>query len=198
MPNKTQECLNLAQQTAKELTRYWENWTDYLTTASRLYKYSFADQLMIYAQRPDATACAEYDIWVSRMNRYVRRGSKGIVLLDESRGYPRLRYVFDISDTGVRVNSRNPDLWRLDDELKQPVAEMLASQYGVQHEVFEQQLANTAGKLLDAYWENNHDDIIGILDGSYLMSYDEATREVQFKSAAIMGTTYMLLERCGS
>ena len=87
MPNKTQECLNLAQQTAKELTRYWENWTDYLTTASRLYKYSFADQLMIYAQRPDATACASFDIWNNRMNRYVRRGSKGIALLDQSSGW---------------------------------------------------------------------------------------------------------------
>ena len=197
MSKKTEEYIVLANRTADSLSQRWEHWAEFLITASHLYKYSFPEQLMIYAQRPDATACAEYDIWVSRMNRYVRRGSKGIVLLDESRGYPRLRYVFDISDTGVRVNSRNPDLWRLDDELKQPVAEMLASQYGVQHEVFEQQLANTAGKLLDAYWENNHDDIIGILDGSYLMSYDEATREVQFKSAAIMGTTYMLLERCG-
>ena len=101
MPNKTQEYLNLAQQTAKELTRYWENWTDYLTTASRLYKYSFADQLMIYAQRPDATACASFDIWNNRMNRYVRRGSKGIALLDQSSSVPCLHYVFDVSDTGV-------------------------------------------------------------------------------------------------
>ena len=174
MSKKTEEYIVLANRTADSLSQRWEHWAEFLITASHLYKYSFPEQLMIYAQRPDATACAEYDIWVSRMNRYVRRGSKGIVLLDESRGYPRPRYVFDISDTGVRVNSRNPDLWRLDDELKQPVAEMLASQYGVQHEVFEQQLANTAGKLLDAYWENNHDDIIGILDGSYLMSYIRA------------------------
>ena len=197
MSKKTEEYIALANRTADSLSQRWEHWAEFLITASHLYKYSFPEQLMIYAQRPDATACAEYDIWVSRMNRYVRKGSKGIALLDESRGYPRLRYVFDVSDTGVRVNSRDPDLWRLDDDLKQPVAEMLASQYGVQHEVFEQQLANTAGKLLDAYWENNHDDIIGILDGSYLMSYDEATRAMQFKSAAIMGITYMLLERCG-
>lgn len=121
------------------------------------------------------------------------QGTKCIALLNESRGYQRLRYVFDVSDTGVRANSRDPDLWRLDDELKQPVAEMLASQYGVQHEVFEQQLANTAGKLIDFYWENNHNDILSILDGSYLMRYDEATREMQFKSAAAMGITYMLL-----
>ena len=93
MPSKTEEYLALAQRTANGLTRYWESWTDYLTTASRLYKYPFADQLMIYAQRPDATACADYDVWNNRMNRYVRRGSKGIALLDESGGFPRLHYV---------------------------------------------------------------------------------------------------------
>ena len=92
MPSKTEEYLALAQRTANGLTRYWESWTDYLTTASRLYKYPFADQLMIYAQRPDATACAEFDIWRNRMNRYVRRGSKGIALLDESSGFPRHEY----------------------------------------------------------------------------------------------------------
>lgn len=93
MPSKTEEYLALAQRTANGLTRYWESWTDYLTTASRLYKYPFAGQLMIYAQRPDATACADFDIWNNRMNRYVRRGSKGIALLDESSGFPRLHYV---------------------------------------------------------------------------------------------------------
>ena len=102
MSNKTEEYLALAQRTANGLTRYWESWTDYLTTASRLYKYPFADQLMIYAQRPDATVCADFDIWNNRMNRYVRRGAKGIALLDESSGFPRLHYVFDVSDTGVR------------------------------------------------------------------------------------------------
>ena len=93
MPSKTEGYLALAQRTANGLTRYWESWTDYLTTASRLYKYSYPDQLMIYAQRPDATACADFDIWNNRMNRYVRRGAKGIALLDESSGFPRLHYV---------------------------------------------------------------------------------------------------------
>ena len=93
MPSKTEEYLALAQRTANGLTRYWESWTDYLTTASRLYKYPFANQLMIYSQRPDATTCADYDVWNNRMNRYVRRGSKGIALLDESGGFPRLQYV---------------------------------------------------------------------------------------------------------
>ena len=126
MPSKTEEYLALAQRTANGLTRYWESWADYLTTASRLYKYPFADQLMIYAQRPDATACADFDIWNNRMNRYVRRGAKGIALLDESSGFPRLHYVFDVSDTGVRRNSRDPEVWQYNDDLKQPVSEMLS------------------------------------------------------------------------
>ena len=197
MPNKTQEYLNLAQQTAKELTRYWENWTDYLTTASRLYKYSYADQLMIYAQRPDATACASFDLWNDRMNRYIRRGSKGIALLDQSSSVPRLHYVFDVSDTGVRRNSRDPDMWQLGPDLVQPVSEMLAREYGVQQENLGQQIADICGRLVDSYWDNNSGDILDIVDGSLLMGYDEAGQEFQFKSAAAISITYAVLERCG-
>ena len=197
MPSKTEEYLALAQRTANGLTRYWESWTDYLTTASRLYKYPFADQLMIYAQRPDATACAEFDIWRNRMNRYVRRGSKGIALLDESSGFPRLHYVFDVSDTGVRRNSRDPEVWQYNDDLKQPVSEMLAATYGISGERVSQQLADVAGKLVADYWDNNGEDIRAIVDGSLLMDYDEAGVEMQFKSAAAISVTYTLLERCG-
>ena len=197
MPSKTEEYLALAQRTANGLTRYWESWTDYLTTASRLYKYPFADQLMIYAQRPDATACAEFDIWRNRMNRYVRRGSKGIALLDESSGFPRLHYVFDVSDTGVRRNSRDPEVWQFNDDLKQPVSEMLAATYGISGERVSQQLADVAGKLVADYWDNNGGDIRAIVDGSLLMDYDEAGVEMQFKSAAAISVTYTLLERCG-
>ena len=197
MPSKTEEYLALAQRTANGLTRYWESWTDYLTTASRLYKYPFADQLMIYAQRPDATACAEFDIWRNRMNRYVRRGSKGIALLDESSGFPRLHYVFDVSDTGVRRNSRDPEMWQYNDDLKQPVSEMLSKTYGISGERVSQQLADVAGKLVADYWDNNGGDIRAIVDGSLLMDYDEAGVEMQFKSAAAISVTYTLLERCG-
>ena len=197
MPSKTEEYLALAQRTANGLTRYWESWTDYLTTASRLYKYPFADQLMIYAQRPDATACADFDIWNNRMNRYVRRGAKGIALLDESSGFPRLHYVFDVSDTGVRRNSRDPEVWQYNDDLKQPVSEMLAATYGISGERVSQQLADVAGKLVADYWDNNGEDIRAIVDGSLLMDYDEAGVEMQFKSAAAISVTYTLLERCG-
>ena len=197
MPSKTEEYLALAQRTANGLTRYWESWTDYLTTASRLYKYSFADQLMIYAQRPDATACASFDIWNNRMNRYVRRGSKGIALLDQSSSVPRLHYVFDVSDTGVRRNSRDPEVWQLGPDLMQPVSEMIAREYGVYHERLSQQISDLTGKLVDSYWDNNSGDILDIVDGSFLIDYDEAGQEFQFKSAAAISILYTVLERCG-
>ena len=114
MPNKTEEYLALACKTADSFSRQWEHWAEFLITAARLYKYSYPDLLMIYAQRPDATACAEYDVWNNKMNRYVRRGSKGIALLDESGGYPRLHYVFDVSDTAPRRNALYPDLWEME------------------------------------------------------------------------------------
>ena len=197
MPSKTEEYLALAQRTANGLTRYWESWTDYLTTASRLYKYPFADQLMIYAQRPDATACASFDIWNNRMNRYVRRGSKGIALLDQSSSVPRLHYVFDVSDTGVRRNSRDPEVWQLGPDLMQPVSEMIAREYGVYHERLSQQISDLTGKLVDSYWDNNSGDILDIVDGSFLIDYDEAGQEFQFKSAVAISILYTVLERCG-
>ena len=197
MPSKTEEYLALAQRTANGLTRYWESWTDYLTTASRLYKYPFADQLMIYAQRPDATACADFDIWNNRMNRYVRRGAKGIALLDESSGCPRLHYVFDVSDTGVRHNSRDPERWELNDDLFKPVSDMLVQEYGISHERLSQQLVNIAEKLVNDYWDNNSNDILNIVDGSFFDDYDSSGKELQFKAAATMSITYTLLERCG-
>ena len=197
MPSKTEEYLALAQRTANGLTRYWESWTDYLTTASRLYKYPFADQLMIYAQRPDATACASFDIWNNRMNRYVRRGSKGIALLDQSSSVPRLHYVFDVSDTGVRRNSRDPEVWQLGPDLVQPVSEMIAREYGVYHERLSRQISDLTGKLVDSYWDNNSGDILDIVDGSFLIDYDEAGQEFQFKSAAAISILYTVLERCG-
>ena len=169
MPNKTEEYLALACKTADSFSRQWEHWAEFLITAARLYKYSYPDQLMIYAQRPDATACAEYDVWNNKMNRYVQRGSKGIALLDESGGYPRLHYVFDVSDTAPRRNALYPDLWQINDSLKEPVRSMLAENYGVYSESFGQQLADVAGKLVQFYWDNNSSDILGIVDGSYFL-----------------------------
>ena len=135
--------------------------------------------------------------WNLEYDYYVRRGSKGIALLDESSGFPRLHYVFDVSDTGVRRNSRDPEMWQYNDDLKQPVSEMLSKTYGISGERVSQQLADVAGKLVADYWDNNGGDIRAIVDGSLLMDYDEAGVEMQFKSAAAISVTYTLLERCG-
>ena len=162
MPSKTEEYLALAQRTANGLTRYWESWTDYLTTASRLYKYPFADQLMIYAQRPDATACAEYDLWNEKMGRYVRRGSKGIALVDDSGDRPRLRYVFDISDTGTREHSRTPWLWQLEERYLDSVQAMLERTYDVSGDDLAGQLTEVAGKLAEEYWTEHQQDFFYI------------------------------------
>ncbi|MCC8140033.1 MAG: hypothetical protein LIO67_07030 [Lachnospiraceae bacterium] len=111
----------LAEDTASHLTKSREQWTAFLRMAGRVSKYTYEEQLMIFAQRPDATACAEYELWNNTMRRYVRRGAKGIALIDNSGDRPRLRYVFDVSDTGARKNSREVRLWHMEDEYVRPV-----------------------------------------------------------------------------
>ena len=197
MPTKAELYSQLASDTARRLTGNWERWADFLSLAGRLYKYPYSDQLLIYAQRPDATACAEYDVWNNRMNRFVRRGAKGIALLDDSGGTPHLRYVFDVSDTGTRRNSLDPDLWQMDFTFREPVAEMLAKTYGVSDPNFAQQLANLSGKLVEDYWDNNAQDIRDIVDGSLLEGYDDLGLEMEFKSAGAISITWLLLSRCG-
>ena len=197
MPTKAEMYAQMAEKVAVQLTGSWQEWAGFLTTAARLYKYPFHEQLMIYAQRPDATACAEYDLWNDRMGRYVRRGSKGIALVDDSGDRPRLRYVFDISDTGTREHSRTPWLWTMNEEHTAPVMAMLEGNYGVGGEELPQQLADVAAKLAEEYWDEHRQDILYIVDGSFLEEYDEYNIEVQFKSAATVSITYALMSRCG-
>ena len=188
----------MASYTATHLTDSWQKWTAFLTTASRLYKYPFHEQLMIFAQRPDATACAEYDLWNDTMRRYVRRGSKGIALVDNSREKPRLRYVFDISDTGLRKNSRHPFLWELRPEHEAEVTAALEQRFGVQPEHnLADQLETIAAQLVSEYWVEHKQDILDIVDGSFLEGYDEFNIGVQFRNAATVSITYSLLSRCG-
>ena len=188
----------MASYTATHLTDSWQRWTAFLTTASRLYKYPFHEQLMIFAQRPDATACAEYDLWNDTMRRYVRRGSKGIALVDNSREKPRLRYVFDISDTGLRKNSRHPFLWELRPEHEAAVAQALTERFGAPPENnLAEQLESIAAQLVSEYWVEHKQDILDIVDGSFLEGYDEFNIGVQFRNAATVSITYSLLSRCG-
>ena len=197
MPTKAEMYAQMAEKVAVQLTGSWQEWAGFLTTAARLYKYPFHEQLMIYAQRPDATACAEYDLWNDRMGRYVRRGSKGIALVDDSGDRPRLRYVFDISDTGSREHSRTPWLWQLEERHIGPLSAMLERNYDVSSNDLAQQLADVAAKLAEEYWDEHRQDILYIVDGSFLEEYDEYNIEVQFKSAATVSITYALMSRCG-
>ena len=197
MPSKAEFYRQMAEQVSTRLVGSWKEWTAFLTTAARLYKYPFHEQMMIYAQRPDATACAEYDLWNEKMGRYVRRGSKGIALVDDSGDRPRLRYVFDISDTGTREHSRTPWLWQLEEQHIGPVSAMLERNYGVAGDNLAQQLIDVAGKLASEYWDEHQQDFRYIVDGSFLEEYDELNIEVQFKSAATVSIAYALMSRCG-
>lgn len=198
MPSKVQLYAQLADRTAEQITGSYQKWTAFLTTAARLYKYPYNEQLMIFAQRPEATACAEYDLWNKQMRRYVRRGSKGIALVDTSSDQPKLRYVFDVSDTSGGENSRRPYLWEYRQEHREVVSAALEQRFDVSGENgLADQMERVAAQLVDEYWHDNWRDIVGIVDGSFLEGYDDFNIGAAFRNAAVVSTTYALLSRCG-
>ena len=198
MPAKVDTYLDLARETALGLAGSVGAWTAFLDTASRLYKYPFADQLMIHAQRPEATACASYEVWVDTMRRYVRRGAKGIALVDNSGDAPRLRYVFDIADTGTRRSSRQFSPWQIDSGNIEAVSSALEDSFGAERGVsLASQLETAAALLADEYWMGNSRDILDIVDGSSLEEYDDFNIGVSFRDAAAVSIAHTLLRRCG-
>ena len=198
MPSKVQLYAQMADRTAEQITGSYQKWTAFLTTAARLYKYPYNEQLMIFAQRPEATACAEYDLWNKQMRRYVRRGSKGIALVDTSSDQPKLRYVFDVSDTSGGENSRRPYLWEYRQEHREVVSAALEQRFDVSGENGPaDQMERVAAQLVDEYWHDNWRDIVGIVDGSFLEGYDDFNIGAAFRNAAVVSTTYALLSRCG-
>ena len=198
MPSKLSFYAQMADHTAKQVTGSFGEWTAFLETMGRLYKYPFHEQLMIFAQKPNATACADYDLWNKQMGRYVRRGTKGIALIDTSGDNPRLKYVFDVSDTGGRENSRRLNLWEYKDEHQDAVTAALENRYGVSGgKGLADQLEQVASKLVTEYWNDNSRDILGILADSFLEEYDDYNVEVAFRNAATVSTTYALMSRCG-
>ena len=198
MPSKLQAYAELAERTARQITGSHLAWTAFLTTAARLYKYPYNEQLMIYMQRPEATACAEYDFWNEKMGRYVRRGSTGIALIDASGYKPRLKYVFDVSDTGGKENARRVNLWELKDAHTDSVSAMLERNYGVSgRDGLTEQFEAVASRLASEYWRDHSRDILGIVADSYLEEYDDYNIEVAFKNAAAVSITYSLMSRCG-
>ena len=196
-PSKAAYYTQMAEEAARQVTGSREQWTAFLTTAARLYKYPYNEQLMIYKQRPDATACAEYDLWNKTMRRYVRRGSKGIALVDNTGSRPKLRYVFDVSDTGERENSRPVNLWSMREEYVPAVQDALERAYGVEAGAgLEEQIEKISSRLASGYWDDNKEDILGIVDDSFLYGYDEFNVGVSFRRAAETSIKYMLCSRC--
>ena len=198
MPSKYQEYRQMADTAERQLTSSYKSWTQFLRTAARLYKYPYNEQVMIHAQRPDATACAEYDFWNKKMGRFVRRGSTGIALIDTRGQKPQLRYVFDVADTGEREHSRPVHLWQFHAEHENAVAATLERNYDVSgsNGIIEQ-MESAAAQLAREYWADHKRDILYNIDDSYLDGYDEFNTEVQFRNAAKASITYMLMSRCG-
>ena len=198
MANKMQFYAQMAEDAAKQITGSREQWTAFLRTAARLYKYPYHEQLMIFAQRPDATACAEYDLWNDTMRRYVRRGSKGIALVDTSGDRPRLRYVFDVSDTGERKNSRPVQLWQMKEEYREPIIQALGQSFEVSREgqSLESMIYAAAERLAADYWDNYSRQIRDIVEDSYLAGYDGFETGVAFRRAVATSIAYCLYSRC--
>lgn len=197
MPTKAQAFAQLAEDTATRLTNSLANWTGFLATVGRLYKYPYHEQLMIYAQRPDATACADYEMWNNKMDRFVRRGSTGIALLDPTGDTPKLKYVFDVSDTGGRENSRRPFLWEKQDHHEQPLLEMLKDKFDVNADNLSDGFYNIAKELAREYYDNHKEDISYFSENSFLEDYDEDNLRVAFENAATVSIAYTLMKRCG-
>ena len=198
MASILQQYRQLADITALQITGSYQSWTDFLTTAARLYKYPYHEQLMIYAQRPEATACADYELWNKRMGRYVRRGAKGIALIDHSGDAPKLKYVFDVADTRTTERSRSPYLWEYRPEHEQVVSAALEEQYNIQYPGnFIDQLEQISSVKVTEYFLAHQQDILDIVDGSHLEGYHDLDKGVAFINAATVSTTYALLSRCG-
>ena len=197
MTEKALAYAQMAEDTARQITGSYQDWTSFLRTAARLYKYPYHEQLMIYAQRPDATACASFVLWNNTMRRYVRRGSKGIALVDTSTDIPRIHYVFDVADTGGRENSRRPFLWQMNETNTNAVHAMLERQYSLESASLPDLLDTIATQQATAYWQEHQQEMFDIVDGSYLAEYDEYNVGAAFRQAASVSAAYALMSRCG-
>lgn len=199
MATKLDRYVQMAGQTANEITKNRENWTAFLGTASKLYRYSFTDLLLIHAQRPQATACAEFDLWNKRMRRYIRRGSKGIGLVRMNNGRPSLRYVFDVADTEKRRNARGFVLWHYKSEYSEAITKHLEEYFGVKNQNGISELFGlVAVKCAKEFWKKYGDNVISSTAGSCLENLDERSIRIKFCNLLAYSVCYMVLIRCGT
>ena len=192
----------LAKETAAEVVKNREEWMKYLTTAARLYKYPFREQLLIYAQRPDATACASIELWNERMHCWVNKGAKGIALLDEDDAHgKRLKYVFDVSDVhAARRIGRYPELWELHEEHKEDVIKRLEQTYGATDDkkLFEERLMEIAERIAADYYEELLPDLKYMIEGSFLEGLDEQNVGIRLRDTLSESISFTLLSACGA
>lgn len=192
----------LAKETAAEVVKNREEWMKYLTTAARLYKYPFREQLLIYAQRPDATACASIELWNERMHCWVNKGAKGIALLDEDDAHgKRLKYVFDVSDVhAARRIGRYPELWELHEEHKEDVIKRLEQTYGATDDkkLFEERLMELADRIAADYYEELLPDLQYMIEGSFLEGLDEQNVGIRLRDTLSESISFTLLSACGA
>lgn len=199
MATKLQRISELANQTARSVTRNAGNWMRYLETASRIYKYSFDDQLLIYAQRPDATACASMELWNQRMRRWIQPGSKSIALIHkDTTGWPTLDYVFDVSDTRALHGAKTLYLWQLREDHYATVKDTVVRQYGPMEEteiggVFMEQVRRAA----DTVYRECLPDLVRDMRNSPLEKLDATALEARFKNLLIASVQFTVLTRCG-
>ena len=201
MVTKYQMISYLAEDTAKEIAKNGQEWTRYLTTAARLYKYPFNEQILIFAQRPDATACASLELWNEKMNCWVNRGAKGIALLDTENSYTRLKYVFDVSDVHkARRIGRDPNLWELREEHKETVLAQLEKTYGEtdKNSSFEQRIMEISNRIALDYYEELLPEIEYVKEGSFLEELDELNVGVRLRDTLSSSIAYTILSRCGA
>ncbi len=199
MATKLQLTQELFESTKEDVTKSIENWQNYLDTASRLYKYNFDDQLLIHAQRPDATAVAKMELWNNKMSHWVKSGSKGIALLRKTGGgRPRLEYVFDISDTRALQGAKSVNLWQMKESYKDPITERFNHLYGeAQNTDFGNALMEYSARSVGEHYREFLHDLNYDLEDSFLEELDELNVEVKFKEAATVSVQYTLLKRCG-
>ena len=194
---KVSHYVDLAKQTATNVAATPAAWSSFLDFSARMYKYSYEDQILMYAQRPDATACAEYEIWNRKMNRYVKRGSDGIALLVDDGQYTKLRYVFDITDTGVGRNAKSPHPWIMEQRHQAYVQQRLETMYQVSGTDLAETIRAVVEKKVQAHWLVDQEDILWSLEQSGLSEAEQKDFEQQYKALLTESNTYTTLRRCG-
>ena len=197
MPNRYQLINEMANETLKEITNSPENWIKFLDTASNNYKYSFNEQVLIYAQKPDATACADIETWNKKLKRWVNKGAKGIALISIENGRNVLKYVFDVTDTHSGIN-KELNLWEVKASYANGLIETLENSFGKLEikDNLAQAIYSSSFNLVEDNFQDYLVDLKDVVENSVLSELDDDNLEVSFKKTLINSIAYMVMKRC--